>query len=51
MEFLNATEHLMDDTPVPGGTSTSYIYGVVLALLGSTLQALGLLLWKVHFNR
>lgn len=41
-------------TPPPGdagATSAAYIQGVILALCGSTLEALGLLLWKVHFNR
>ncbi|EKX55433.1 hypothetical protein GUITHDRAFT_160462 [Guillardia theta CCMP2712] len=38
-------------TSSSGGCNECYLYGVLLALLGSTLEALGLSLWKLHHIR
>eukprot|EP00802_Teleaulax_amphioxeia_P018058 Tamp_18236.p2 GENE.Tamp_18236~~Tamp_18236.p2 ORF type:complete len:141 (-),score=16.24 Tamp_18236:594-1016(-) len=41
----DSTETLDEETTC----SNCYLYGVLAALAGSTLQALGLQLWKLHF--
>lgn len=38
-------------TPPPDGCTSCYVYGVICALVGASLQAVGLQLWKLHYLR